>query len=40
MVRMTREELELVLEAARRVARRTGRQIAIRWDRIEIVDKI
>ncbi len=38
MIRVTQEELKVLLEAAERVARRTHSRFVIRWDRIEIVD--
>ena len=39
VIRITREELQMVFEAAARRAHRTGSSLVIRWERIEIVDK-
>lgn len=38
MIRLTRKELEIILAAAERVARRTRSRFVLWHDRIEIVD--
>jgi len=38
MVHVTKAELAAIVEAAMRVARRTGKQFVIRWDRVKVVD--
>lgn len=38
MIRVTREELRIVIEAGKRVARRTGGKFKLDWSRIQIID--
>ena len=40
MIRITRKELALVIEAANRKARRTGKHFVVRWSRIIIVEEL
>ena len=35
-IKVSPEELKVIIEAAKRVARRTNRKLVIHWDRIEI----
>jgi hypothetical protein len=36
MVVLTEAELNMILEVAERVAKRTGSKVAVRWDRVVV----
>ena len=39
MIKITREELKMIVEAADRKGRRTGQRFVIDWSRVKVLDK-